>query len=359
MRASRFRISDWRVVDTDQLDQVKAELHQGHPVVIAMWTNRGFYRLRGRKVWRTGYPEAGDGAHAVTVVGYSDSGQYFTVMNSWGLGWGERGFGRIAYDTFRRKVMNGFSMRIEETPRPPKPKPEPPSPKPEPTPPKPEPTPPPPVVPELRLPEIECGRLKIEKRNGQQVVVGFVRNRDELAKVRKAAAKSKARVEVELRPWPQCEALMTLERPLATPSKPSISLPRRVYRASETLEFDVSMAGFQGYLHVAYIQADGSVVNLVQSDPLTLSTLAAHAKLRFGDGQEGRSKFTVTAPFGNEMIVAVASKSPLFDEDRPLVETEREFLTALRRAIIARPDPTQPERVVSASYSVLETTQGE
>ena len=59
------------------------------------------------------------------------------------------------------------------------------------------------------------------------------------------------------------------------------------------------------------------------------------------------------------MIVALASKSPLFDEDRPLVETEREFLTALRRAIIARPDPTQPERVVTASYAVLETTEGE
>ncbi|MDD9980361.1 MAG: DUF4384 domain-containing protein [Gammaproteobacteria bacterium] len=201
--------------------------------------------------------------------------------------------------------------------------------------------------------------MTIEKRNGRQFVVGFVRNRDELAKVRKAAAKSKAGVEVELRPWPQCEALMTLERPLATPSKPSISLPKSVYRASDTLAFDVSMAGFQGYMHVAYIQADGSVVNLVQSDPLTLSTLAAHASLRFGDGLEGRSKFTVAAPFGNEMIVAIASKSPLFDEDRPLVETEREFLTALRKAIIARPDPTLPERVVSASYSVLETTKGE
>ena len=348
VRASRFRISDWRVVDTDEPDQVKAELHQGHPVVIGIQTNRGFHRLRGRRVWRAGIPTVDDGHHAVTVVGYSDSGQYFTVMNSWGRGWGDRGFGRIAYDTFRRRVKYGFSMRIEEKPRPPKrkpeptppkpeptppkpeptppkpeptppkpeptpPKPEPTPPKPEPTPPKPEPTPPPSVVPELQLPEIECGRLTIEERNRQQVVVGFVRNRDELTKVRKAAAKSKAGVKVELRPWPQCEALMTLERPLATPSKPSISLPKPVYRASDTLAFEVSMAGFQGYLHLAYIQADGSVVNLVQSDPLTLSTLAAHARLRFGDGLDGRSKFTVTAPFGNEMIVAIASKSPLFD----------------------------------------------
>ena len=132
-----------------------------------------------------------------------------------------------------------------------------------------------------------------------------------------------------------------------------------VYRASETLASDVLMAGFQGYLHLAYIQADGTVVNLAQSDPLALSTLAARSKLTFGDGRDGRSKFTVAAPFGNEMIVALASRSPLFAEDRPLVETEREFLTALRRAIIARPDPALPERAVSASFVVLETTRGE
>ena len=189
--------------------------------------------------------------------------------------------------------------------------------------------------------------------------MGFVGNRDDLAKVRKAATQSKAGVEVALRPWPQCEALMTIEKPLAALDRPSISLPKSVYRASETLAFKVRMAGFQGYLHVAYIQADGNVVNLAQSDPLTLTTLAERTKLTFGDGLEGRSKFTVAAPFGNEMIVALASRSPLFAEDQPLVETEREFLTALRRAILARPDPTQPERVVAASFVVLETTGGE
>ena len=284
-----------------------------------------------------------------TVVGYSERGQYFVLMNSWGRGWGDGGFGRIAYDTFRKRVKRGFSMRLEEEPTPPNPKP---------VPPKPKPAPPSPVVPELRLPEIGCGRLAIEKRNGQPVIVGFVGSRDDLASVQQAATRSKAGVKVELRPWPQCEALMTIEKPLVASDRPSLSLPKPMYRASETLAFDVLMADFQGYLHVAYIQADGTVVNLAQSDPLTLSTLAPRTKLTFGDGRDGRSKFTVAAPFGSEMIVAIASRSPLFAEDRPLVETEREFLTALRRAILARPDPALPERVVSASFVVLETVRG-
>ena len=275
-RASKFRIADWRVVDTDQLDQVKAELASGHPVVIGMRPNRDFHRLRGREVWRAGMPVDDDGHHAVTVVGYSERGQYFVLMNSWGRGWGDGGFGRIAYDTFRKRVKRGFSMRLEEEPTPPNPKP---------VPPKPKPAPPSPVVPELRLPEIGCGRLAIEKRNGQPVIVGFVGSRDDLASVQQAATRSKAGVKVELRPWPQCEALMTIEKPLVASDRPSLSLPKPMYRASETLAFDVLMADFQGYLHVAYIQADGTVVNLAQSDPLTLSTLAPRTKLTFGDGR--------------------------------------------------------------------------
>ena len=114
-RASKFRIAEWLFVDTDRLDQVKGELADGHPAVISTLPNRDFHRLRGSKVWRAGWPKADDeGGHAVTVVGYSERGQYFAVMNSWGRRWGERGFGRISYDTFRKRVKYVFSMRLTE-----------------------------------------------------------------------------------------------------------------------------------------------------------------------------------------------------------------------------------------------------
>ena len=346
---------------------MKAELAGGHPVIIGMRDNRAFHQLRGRRIWRAGYPEEKDGHHAITVVGYSERGQYFKVMNSWGAGWGSRGFGRISYDTFEKRVKRGFSMRLTASPPPPPPrpkpepkpvilKPEPPKPKPKPVVPKPE---PPPVVKELKLPEIDCGRLEIVEKKAKKRITGFVGTSEDFTKVKKAAAGTKAQLDVALRPWPQCEALMTVEKPLARADGPSITLPKRTYKASETLAFEVKMPGYRGYLHVAYIQADGSVVNLVESDPLTLATLPANKVLKFGDGKERRRKFTVGAPFGNEMIVAVASKSPLFSKDRPLVEAEREFLTALRGAVIARPDPKQPERVVSAAFVALETKQGD
>jgi C1A family cysteine protease len=42
---------------------------------------------------------AGDkvGGHAIAIVGYDDHERYWIVKNSWGTGWGEDGFVRIAY----------------------------------------------------------------------------------------------------------------------------------------------------------------------------------------------------------------------------------------------------------------------
>jgi hypothetical protein len=47
------------------------------------------------------------GRHAVTVVGYDDPGRYFIAKNSWGTGWGENGFFRIAYSELSLPVLFG------------------------------------------------------------------------------------------------------------------------------------------------------------------------------------------------------------------------------------------------------------
>ena len=83
VQASEFRIAGWRLVDGKRFDQVRGELATGHPVVIGMRPDRDFHRLRGPAVWRAGRPEQDDGHHAITVVGYSEPGQHFHVMNSW------------------------------------------------------------------------------------------------------------------------------------------------------------------------------------------------------------------------------------------------------------------------------------
>jgi C1A family cysteine protease len=47
------------------------------------------------------------GYHAVAIVGYDDGTQAFKVKNSWGTGWGERGYFRIGYDQMNNSVKFG------------------------------------------------------------------------------------------------------------------------------------------------------------------------------------------------------------------------------------------------------------
>ncbi len=288
-----------------------------------------------------GKAKKSDPFHAITLVGYNERSQYFKFVNSWGKGWGDNGFGRMSYDTFAKRVDYGFSMRLADKPVPPKP----------------EPKPPEPTIIGITIPQPSCGKVNVAQQNGRIHVSGFVGTNEERRAIKNALRDIKAINKVELRPWPQCEALMTMQKPLSETHKPIIELPKNRYSDGETLSFNIQMAAFQGYLHVAYFQKDGNVVNLVSSDPLTLTTLHKNSFLTFGDGKEGRAKFTIGEPFGNEMIIVISSKSPLFVEKRPRVETEREFLSAMRKAIIARPKANSPERLISADFVTLQTTR--
>ncbi len=55
------------------------------------------------QVARTGHvpmPRPGDralGGHAVLAVGYDDARQWFIVRNSWGKGWGMKGYSTLPY----------------------------------------------------------------------------------------------------------------------------------------------------------------------------------------------------------------------------------------------------------------------
>ena len=55
------------------------------------------------------------------------------------------------------------------------------------------------------------------------------------------------------------------------------------------------------------------------------------------------------------MVIAVATASPLFTDGIPASATERDYLTALRKTLLYKPDPNQPDRVVDAVAFALTT----
>ena len=344
--ATGFRISDWRYVHYPNLDQVKGELAQGNPVIISMRARQGFHSLRRGHVYDEDHSES-TGFHAVTVTGYDERRQAFRVINSWGTDWADSGYGWISYRAFAREVREAYTIRVAGS-----------NPQPEPVVVQPEPTPAP--VKPINVVGLECGHVQVGTRRGQLVATGFVGSATDMRKLAAQLATGDVINEVELRPWPQCETLLTLKKELSSPLKPKITFTMNEddLTHEKLLVFEVAMPSFPGYLHLAYIQADGSVVNLRQSSGPSLETLPAGTQLRLGDGTAGLPKFRIGPPFGSEMMLVIASRSPLFTKPRPPVETEREFLTALRQAIVAMPAGSGEARLVSASYQSLVTKDG-
>jgi hypothetical protein len=94
--ARRFAISGW--ARADSREDVLQSLANKVPVVVGLKLYSNFMDLKG-DVYRE---IAGNykTAHALVIVGYSDTLRAYKVMNSWGSdNWGDRGYGWIDYDT--------------------------------------------------------------------------------------------------------------------------------------------------------------------------------------------------------------------------------------------------------------------
>jgi C1A family cysteine protease len=83
------------------LDQMLGCLADGFPFVFGFSVYESF---ESRAVAASGdvpMPRAREallGGHAVLAVGYDEASRRFLVRNSWGGGWGQRGYGTIPYD---------------------------------------------------------------------------------------------------------------------------------------------------------------------------------------------------------------------------------------------------------------------
>jgi C1A family cysteine protease len=82
------------------LNQMKGCLASGYPFVFGFTVYESF---ESDEVAQTGHapmPASGEqtvGGHAVLAVGYDDASQWLTVRNSWGDGWGMKGYFTLPY----------------------------------------------------------------------------------------------------------------------------------------------------------------------------------------------------------------------------------------------------------------------
>ncbi len=106
-QTSASRINSWSYVTTaaPTVDALKNGLNSFGPLVTTMDVYDDFFYYTSGVYKHTSGSLAG--GHAVLLVGYDEPGQYFIVKNSWGTGWGETGYFRIAYTELTSAVGFG------------------------------------------------------------------------------------------------------------------------------------------------------------------------------------------------------------------------------------------------------------
>lgn len=351
----QFRIANWRAINIGVVDDVKGALAKGHPVIIGSKITNDFMRWRGDGVWRGG-GEVMPGGHAMTLVGYDERLQAFKVINSWGQKWGFGGFGWIGYEAYRMHVRQAYVMDVSAGPAPFLPVPPGPGPGPAP---QPGPAPAPTVTLDPPLASYQCAGLDVVPAGGVNTVKGYVGTEADLAKLRESAKRAGVQVDVSVRPWPQCEMLETFKEALAAKDAPKLRLrgDKTELKDGDPLVIEVTTPPSPMYLYLVYVQADGKAVYLVQPRHPAPSPQPQARTIVLGDGSAAGPKFTIEKPFGSEMILAIASASPLFDQGRPSPEVERDFLTAFRKALLVRPTADAEKRKVTGAWIALTTKE--
>jgi hypothetical protein len=207
-----------------------------------------------------------------------------------------------------------------------------------------------------------CSRLGWRQTDPTSATLqGWVSEQTDLDKLndllRRVPASLHVANDARLRPWPQCEALMTVSDGIKADHGMSLAAVNHSgtqYDAGTRLIMQVTTPDFPSYLYVTYLPANGDAVLLYKPRGIVPQAIPPRTVVDLGGGSDPRI-FKVGPPFGAEMVVAVATASPLFTDGIPASATERDFLTALRKTLLYKPDPAQPDRLADASVLALTT----
>ena len=110
IEAQQHKIYSFESVLFENLQAVIAE---GFPVIVAIEI---FTAFESDEVARTGVvnmpvldTEQSLGYHEVTIIGYNDVAQRFTLVNSWGVAWGASGYFTLPY-AYMQKYGSEFCI---------------------------------------------------------------------------------------------------------------------------------------------------------------------------------------------------------------------------------------------------------
>ncbi len=166
-------------------------------------------------------------------------------------------------------------------------------------------------------------------------LTGYVSSEQDLARLRQSLAQIDGlgavdTAALEIAPPPTCDLLQVLA-PYSGAAESDTGLQVTTagrdtrLREGEDLTLDIFLPRSARYLYLGYVQHDGRV-GYITTMPVQKWAEGTGA-IRYQTG------FQISPPFGREMIVAVASSKPLFEQPRPGYEPAADYIAAIRQRL--------------------------
>jgi hypothetical protein len=142
-------------------------------------------------------------------------------------------------------------------------------------------------------------------------------------------------------PRPQCGALAGVGGIGLPQSTDQTTNPRIVgndaharvfdYRGGDALVLEMQAPDYDAYVYVDYYDAAGNVIHLIPNEVVPLTLHPAQSAMVVGRTADGEPalEITVGPPYGQEIAVAFAASTPLYDGLRPTIEEAGPYLAWL------------------------------
>jgi hypothetical protein len=199
---------------------------------------------------------------------------------------------------------------------------------------------------------VPCSRLQVsfDPDSATLLVKGHVPDDDLRAPVLAAlAAQMGADIAVSdsimILPRPQCGALTGIANVGLPQSTDQNTNPRLIgvdtqakvltFVKDDRLFFDLTAPDYDAYVYVDYFDAGGDVLHLVPNEQVSMRIVPAKTQFRVGARDESDTglQIFVGPPYGQEIVVAFAASTSLFEGTRPLVEPAADYLTWLKERV--------------------------
>jgi len=162
-------------------------------------------------------------------------------------------------------------------------------------------------------------------------------------------------IDVDVNPWPSC-AVLQIIAPYRGANGSDAGLEvdlvggGDLLREGEELSLALALPRGARYLHFGHVREDGSVDHIATVSAGEIA--GTQGRLEYATGLEAG------APFGREMIFAIASGRPLFDPPRSEYAAAEAYLSALREELaeLGASDPDQP---IAADHLFITTVPGD